>query len=112
MKFAKVAAVAAIALVLAACGQSDTTVPMDKLEMQFKETKASRLKALSANFTNLTITNVRCRTEKAEILCKVDGSGQVTYKKRESGVSVSEISEPFADKDFDIKFFNREAFKK
>lgn len=109
MKFTKVAAIAAVAAVMAGCGQSDSTVPMDKLVMQYKSIVAGRSMNRHVEFSNITVSNVKCKTEKMAILCRVDGAGQVSIRNSLDGTVETKTLD---DKNLEMKFFNREGLSK
>jgi hypothetical protein len=96
------------ALVNSGCGKSDAP-PMEKIEVQYRQLVAGRYFGRHSELTNLKITNIRCKNQDIATLCTIDATGDLAIRNSLNGtVDVKKLD----DKNIDLKFFNRDAFRK
>lgn len=96
------------ALVSSGCGKTDAP-PMERIETKYRQLVVGRYFGRYSELTNLKITNIRCRNQDIATVCLLDATGDLSVRNSLNGtVDVKKVD----DKNIELKFLNRDAFRK
>lgn len=107
-KLIAITAVAASTFVMSSYAKADTP-SMDKLLVQYKSFIAGRFPGRYMEFSNVSLSNVSCKDRGMRTICTADATGEVSVRNSLNGtVDTHKLN----DKNFEMKFFNRDAVRK
>lgn len=96
------------ALVSSGCGKTDAP-STERIEAKYRQLVVGRYFGRYSELTNLKITNIRCRNQDIATVCLLDATGDLSVRNSLNGtVDVKKLD----DKNIELKFLNRDAFRK